>query len=150
MIKFDSFFRAAFSRGRISAPFPIENSRFFSQYHVCFSQLRKVRKKYFFKRPLLLTYENKWPISEWYLCLSSMVSIRQSIWGYILLPLLCSMSLISPNLLLSRSFFPNFDQGHFPKIAGKSPVLITSAKYVVGTQKNHLTEEFFLSTCTTK
>ena len=27
-----------FSRGPISAPFPIENSHLFSQYHVCFSQ----------------------------------------------------------------------------------------------------------------
>ena len=30
-----------FSKGRISAPFPIENSHLFSQYHVWFSQLRK-------------------------------------------------------------------------------------------------------------
>ena len=31
------------------------------------------------------------------------------------------MSLISPNLMLSRSFFPNFGQGPFPKLAGKGP-----------------------------
>ena len=28
------------SRGRMSAPFPIENNHLFPQYHVCFSQLR--------------------------------------------------------------------------------------------------------------
>ena len=33
------------------------------------------------------------------------------------------MSLISPNLMLRRSFFPIFGQGPFPKIAGKSPGL---------------------------
>ena len=34
-----------FSRGRISAPFPIKNSRPFSQFHVCFPQFnRKVKK----------------------------------------------------------------------------------------------------------
>ena len=31
-------------------------------------------------------------------------------------------------LMLSRSFFPNFGQGNFPKIAGKSPELIGNAK----------------------
>ena len=34
------------------------------------------------------------------------------------------MSLISLNFDLSRSFFPNFGQGPFPKIAGKSPDLL--------------------------
>ena len=32
------------------------------------------------------------------------------------------MSLISPNFDV-KSFFPNFGQGPFPKIAGKSPTL---------------------------
>ena len=36
------------SRGRISAAFPIKNSHLFSQNHVWFSQLRKVKKKTFF------------------------------------------------------------------------------------------------------
>ena len=31
------------------------------------------------------------------------------------------MSLISPNLIVSLSFFPQFWSGPFPKIAGKSP-----------------------------
>ena len=45
---------------RISAPFPVENSHLFSQYHVCFCKLRKVKKNNiffflnFFQRPLLL------------------------------------------------------------------------------------------------
>ena len=50
-----------------------------------------------------------------HLCLSGMLGKIQSkitrFQGYILLPLLCSMSLISPN----------FGQGPFRKIAGKSP-----------------------------
>ena len=53
------------------------------------------------------------------------------------------MSLISPNFAVKTIIFSQFGQGHFPKIAGKSPVLITSAKYVVGTQMNHLTEMSF-------
>ena len=36
------------SRGRILAPFPIKNSHLFSQYHVRFSQIKKIKKKYFF------------------------------------------------------------------------------------------------------
>ena len=39
-----------------------------------------------------------------------------------LLPLLCSMSLNSPNFNV-KSIISNFGQGPFPKIAGKSPVL---------------------------
>ena len=40
-----------------------------------------------------------------------------------MLPLVCSMSLIFPNFdVKSIIFFPNFGQGPFPKIAGKSPV----------------------------
>ena len=37
-----------FSSGRISAPFPIKNSHLISQYHIRFSQLKKVKKKMFF------------------------------------------------------------------------------------------------------
>ena len=51
--------------------------------------------------------------------------------GYILLPLLCSMTLISPNFAVSRSFFPNFGQGPFPKIAGKSPTCRSKFVYIV-------------------
>ena len=40
----------------------------------------------------------------------------------ILLPLLCSMSLISPNFDVKSTIFPNFSQEPFPKIARKSPV----------------------------
>ena len=31
------------------------------------------------------------------------------------------MSLICPNFVVKLITFPNFGQGHFPKIAGKSP-----------------------------
>ena len=57
------------SRGRISAPFPIKNSHLFSQYHVWFSQLRKVKTFFFFLLFLktTTTYEKHWPISDWYL-----------------------------------------------------------------------------------
>ena len=40
-----------------------------------------------------------------------------------MLPLLCSMPLISPNFDVESINFPNFGQGPFPKIAGKSPGL---------------------------
>ena len=57
-----------------------------------------------------------------HLCLSGMLGIIRSkitwFWGYILLPLY-SMSLISVKLII----FPNFGQGPFPKIAGKSPAV---------------------------
>ena len=36
-----------------------------------------------------------------------------------------SMPLISPNFDVKSIIFPNFGQGPFPKIAGKSPVLDT-------------------------
>ena len=38
-----------------------------------------------------------------------------------LLPLLCSMSLIYPNFHVKGINFPIFGQGPFPKIAGKNP-----------------------------
>ena len=38
-----------------------------------------------------------------------------------MLPLLCSISLISPNLDVKLIIFSNFGQGPFPKITGKSP-----------------------------
>ena len=34
----------------------------------------------------------------------------------------CSMSLISSNFDVKSIFFPNFDHGPYPEIAGKSPV----------------------------
>ena len=67
-----------------------------------------------------------------HLCLSGMLDIIQSkitgfgVW-YILLPMLCSMSLISPNLNVKLIIFPNFGQGSFPKIVGKSPANIETA-----------------------
>ena len=36
--------------------------------------------------------------------------------------MLCPMSLISLNFDVKSIIFPNFGQGPFPKIAGKSPV----------------------------
>ena len=36
------------------------------------------------------------------------------------------MAFLFPILLLSRSLFPNFGQGPFPKIAGKGPVSLNS------------------------
>ena len=60
-----------------------------------------------------------------HLCLSGMLGIIKSkitlFGGYILLPLLCSMLLISPNFDVKLIIFPNFGHGPFPKIAGKSP-----------------------------
>ena len=41
-----------------------------------------------------------------------------------MLPLLCSMSLISPNFDVKSIIFSQFWPGAFPKIAGKSPVPI--------------------------
>ena len=38
-----------------------------------------------------------------------------------MLPMLCSVSLISPNFDVKSIIFPNFGQGPFPEIAGKSP-----------------------------
>ena len=38
-----------------------------------------------------------------------------------LLPLLCSLSLISPTFDVKSIIFPNFGQGPFPKIAEKIP-----------------------------
>ena len=35
------------------------------------------------------------------------------------------MLLISPNFDVKLTFFPNFGQGPFPKIAGKSPGIIS-------------------------
>ena len=40
-----------------------------------------------------------------------------------LLPLLCSMPLNYPKFDDKSNIFPNFGQGPFPKIAGKSPDL---------------------------
>ena len=78
---------------------------FFPQYHVCFSPIKKSKKKIF-----LLLFRDHYYLWETithirmvlnHLCLSSMVGIIQSkvtwFWGYVLLPLLCSVSLISPN-----------------------------------------------------
>ena len=94
------------SRGRISAPFPIKNSHLFSQYHVHFSQLRKVKKKkiFFFFLFFFFTFFREhycWETMTHirmilkHLCLSGMLGIIQSkitwFWGYILLPLLWSV-----------------------------------------------------------
>ena len=118
------------SRGRISAPFPIENSHLFSQYHVCFSQLRKVKKIFFFTffRDHYYSWETMTHIRMIvkHLCLSGTLDIIQSkitwFWGYILLSLFYVVN-FSQFWCLSRSFFPNFGLGPFPKIAGKSPVI---------------------------
>ena len=54
-----------------------------------------------------------------HLCLNGMLQWHNTI----LLPLLCSTSLFSPNFDVKSIIFPNFGQGPFPKIAGKSPVM---------------------------
>ena len=76
---------------------------FFSQYHVCFSQLRKVKKKTHIR--IILKH----------LCLSGMVGIIQSK-NYLILRIY-----FATLHMFSRSVFPNFGQG--PLIAGKSPAL---------------------------
>ena len=53
-----------FSRGRNSAPLPVKNSQIFTQYHVCISQLRKVKNIFFFfllNFETTTTYENNSP-----------------------------------------------------------------------------------------
>ena len=96
-----------FFRGQISAPFPIEKYPPFSQYHVCFSELRKVKKK---KNAFLKWYGRHFMQSKitWF-------------WKYILLPLLYSMSLISPNFaVVLIIFFPILARGLFPKLLEKA------------------------------
>ena len=60
-----------------------------------------------------------------HLCLSGMLGIIQSkitwYWGYILLPLLCSMSLISPNFDVKSIIFPQFWPRAFPQNCWKKP-----------------------------
>ena len=88
------------SRGQISAPFPIKNSHLFSQYHVWFAQLRKVKYFFFFFFFSITFFKDPYYLWETlthirvilkYLCLSGMLCIIQSkitwFWGYILLPL---------------------------------------------------------------
>ena len=66
------------------------------------------------------------------MCLTGMLDIIQSkmtwFWGYILLPLLCSLSLISSKFDVKSIIFSNFGQGPFPKIAGKSPDVCVFSK----------------------
>ena len=130
-----------FSRCRISAPFPIENSHLFSQYHVCFSQLRRkviffffllfletttTYAKHFFRDHYYLIWETMTHIRMIlkHLCLSGMLGIIQSItwfWGYILLPLLCSMLLISPNFDVKLIIFSQFWPGAFSQNCWNKP-----------------------------
>ena len=60
-----------------------------------------------------------------HLCLSGMHGIIQSkttwFWGYILLPLLCSMSLISPNFDVKSIIFSQFWPGAFSQNCWKKP-----------------------------
>ena len=55
-------------------------------------------------------------------CFSGMLGIIQSkITWFILLPLLCSMSIITPNSCVKSIIFPQiWQRGAFPKIAGKA------------------------------
>ena len=114
-------------------------SQLFSQYHVCFSQLRKVKKKYcfftFFRDHYYLweTLTHIRMILK-HLCLSGMLGIIQSkitwFWGYILLPLLCSMSLISPNFDVKSIIFSKFWPGAFSQNCWKkSPDQIQSCSW---------------------
>ena len=63
-----------------------------------------------------------------HLCLSGMVGIIQSkitwFWGYILLPLLCSMSLISPNFAVKLIIFSQFWPRAFSQNCWKRPWLL--------------------------
>ena len=92
-----------FSRGRISAPFPIKNSHLFSPIQCLFSPIKKAFFFLLFLEPLLLMRATMTHIRMIlkHLCLSGMLGIIQSkitwFWGYILLPLFSSMSLNSPN-----------------------------------------------------
>ena len=60
-----------------------------------------------------------------HLCLRGMLDIIQSkitrFWGYILLSLLCSMSLISPNFDVKSIIFPQFWPGAFSENCWKNP-----------------------------
>ena len=89
---------------------PLSQSKIatFSPNTMSVFQLRKVKRFIFFRDHYYLkeTMTHIRMILK-HLCLSGMPGIKQSkitwFWGYILLPLLCSMSLISPN----------FDVDHF-------------------------------------
>ena len=109
---------------------PMETSHFLSQHYVRFSQIKKSKKKknfffffFFFFLETTSTYEKQWPISQWYLCLSGMLGIIQSkitwFWGYIS-TLVMFYAINFSQFWCCRSFFPNFGQGPFPKIAGKA------------------------------
>ena len=124
-----------FSRGLISAPFPIENSHLFHQY-ICISvfptEKSKKKKKiffldfffFFFFLETTTTYEIIMILKH--SCLSGMVGIIQSkipwFWGYNnLLYLLCSMSLISPNFAVKSIIFPQFWPEAFSQNCWKKP-----------------------------
>ena len=93
-----------------------------------FFQWRKVKKKFnnnnFFTIFLetTTTYEKQWPISDWYLNTCAYGIIQSKItwfWGYILLPLLCSMPLISPNFDVVANLLPILAGDLFPKLLEK-------------------------------
>ena len=93
------------SRGWISVPCPIGNSHIFPNTMSVSPNLRKEFGNNFTFLETTTTYEKQMTRSGMilkHLCLSGMAGIIQSkitwFWRYILLPLLCSMSLISPKL----------------------------------------------------
>ena len=107
-----------------SAPFPIENSHLFFPIK---KSIKKKKKFYFFLETTHYLRETMTHIRmiPKHLCLSSMLGIISSkitwFWGYFLLPLLCSMLLISPNFDVKSIIFSQFWQrGLFPKLLEKA------------------------------
>ena len=110
----------------------------FPKCHVCFSQLRKVKKKnfFFFFFTFFRDHYYLWETMTHirmilkHLCLSGMLGIIQSkmtlFGGYILLPLLFSMSLISPNFYVKAIIFSQFWPGTFSQNCWKKPWFCTS------------------------
>ena len=87
-----------------------------------------------------------------HLCLGGMIGIIQSkitwFWGYILLPLLCFITLISPNLMLSRSFLSQFWPGVLSQNCWKKPW--KCIKYDKGMQQSRTTDQPTVSRCREK
>ena len=85
------------------------------------SKKKKIFFFYFFFRDHFYLWETMTNIRMIFkhLCLSSMFDIKQSkitgFWGYILLPLLCSMLLISPNFDVKWIIFSQFCQNCWKK-----------------------------------
>ena len=116
------------SRGRISAPFPIENSHTF--FPNTMSDFPNKKRKLFFFFTFFRDHYYLWETITHIrmmfkcLCLSGMFGIIQSkitwFWGYILLPL-CFVSLISLNFDFKSIIFSQFWSGAFSQNCWKKP-----------------------------